>query len=457
MSSGSLRLRLMLGAALAVLAAMAIAWIAMTLLFARHIERRVASELTRDAMQLLARLALDADGRPHLGDTPADPRFDTPASGLYWQVSTKVGTLRSRSLWDASLPSITLRTDAREWSTRHAAGPFGRPLFLLERRVRIERLGRPVLVQLAHGEDELRSARAEFGRELALFLAVLWGVLLLAAWLQVRLGLLPLARVGEELASLRLNPAARMTRAYPREIAPLTEAINRLADAREKDLARARHRAADLAHSLKTPLSALKALSRRARDGGASDAAEGLDRVIASAAAAVEAELARSRAAAARLGHAASETAPERVAERVVGVLERTELGARLVFDIEVAAELRLRIAEGDLTELLGALSENAARFARRYVRIAGSQDGDGVVLCVEDDGHGLDISAETALMRGGRLDEVGPNHDGLGLSIVRDLVEATGGTIALDRSPFGGLRVTLRWPDTGDARKAGA
>jgi len=138
-------------------------------------------------------------------------------------------------------------------------------VLLLERTVRPDRKGAPVLVQLAQDLASIRQSRQEFGRELALFLLLLWAVLLAAAWAQVQLGLRPLARVREELANLRQNPEQRLRAQHPSEIEPLTTAINALADAREKDLAAARRRAADLAHGLKTPLAALSAQSRRAR------------------------------------------------------------------------------------------------------------------------------------------------------------------------------------------------
>jgi signal transduction histidine kinase len=69
------------------------------------------------------------------------------------------------------------------------------------------------------------------------------------------------------------------------------------------------------------------------------------------------------------------------------------------------------------------------------------------VDIAIDDDGPGLDPALrETVLRRGVRADESGPGS-GFGLSIVRDLVELYGGAVTLERSPLGGLRVTLRLP----------
>src|SRR5690606_38872887 len=150
-----------------------------------------------------------------------------------------------------------------------------------------------------------------------IFLAILWLALSLAAWVQVALGLRPLARLRTALDKLRRSPSERLAAEGPAEVQPLVDAINALADAREADLDRARRRAADLAHGLKTPLAALAAQSRRARGDGATEAADGLDRAIAAVRAAIEGELARTRIASVRREEGLS--CPARaVAEQVV-------------------------------------------------------------------------------------------------------------------------------------------
>lgn len=449
MKPRSLRKRLLIGAAVAIFAALAAGWVAMTLLFERHIERRVESELTRHALQLVGALRLGTDNVPLIDASPVDPRFEAPVSGLYWQLSTPAGTSRSRSLWDQALPTH-VGAQADEWTTRIARGPFEQELLLLERGVRPDRGGAEVLVQLGYDVKALRAARAEFGLELALFLTILWVILSAAAWLQVHLGLRPLDRVRDQVHALQSNPAARLVNADVREIEPLTQAINALAEAREKDLVWARRRAADLAHGLKTPLAALAAQSRRAREAGAIEAADGLDRAISSATAAVETELTRIRVATIRQTAGNAQCSPREIIERLVGVVERTDFGAELVFEVDISEQMRVPVTAEDLAELMGALIENAARFARRQVRIRGASSPH-LALSVEDDGPGLGgARLEEMLIRGGRVDETGGGH-GLGLSIARELAEATAGKIDLQRSPLGGLAVVVAWRPTRD------
>nr|WP_272876096.1 ATP-binding protein [Neoroseomonas soli] len=161
----------------------------------------------------------------------------------------------------------------------------------------------------------------------------------------------------------------------------------------------------------------------------------------------VERELARARAA--QAGGAPRQAAPALVARQVVEVLRRTPRGQELAWTVEVPADLVVHADAQDLAEMLGNLAENAAKWAREGVRLAGACDEGKpgvVVLAVEDDGPGIaEDRTEEALARGGRLDTTKPGT-GLGLAIVGDLAEAYGGALGLGRSErLGGLKAEIR------------
>lgn len=454
MIARSLRWRLLFGAAAAILAALVVAWLFMTLLFERHLERQLQAEITRDALALVAEISFGADGRPLLASEPTDARMLKPAGGYYWQVNTDSGTLTSRSLWDETL-AVPSDPPSDDWRLRRMPGPFEQPVAVLERSLSVDADHPPVVVQVAQDTRPLRSARAELGRELAIFLVVLWAVLSAAAWLQVSLGLRPLRRVRGDLAALQDSASARLPVSNLTEIQPLSEAINALADARERDLEQARRRASDLAHGLKTPLAALAAQSRRAREAGAEAAADGMDRAVAAIGTTIDAQLARARIAV-RGPKARRVTDVRPAVERLVDVLEHTEKGGQLAFAIDVPASMQLLIEPEDLSEILGAVLENAVNYARRQVRISGHAGADWTRLSIEDDGPGIASDrVGHALLRGGRLDESG-NGTGLGLSIARELVQASGGTIALSDATTGGLKVEFSWtaPKPAPARR---
>lgn len=447
MIARSLRWRLLAAAAAAILLALAIAWAFMTVLFQRHLERRLQAEMTRDALALVAALSLDTRGVPRLAVQPADPRLHTPAGGYYWQVSAAGGMLRSRSLWDSTL-DVPADIPEDGWRLAHRSGPFGQPVGVLERKLVLESDRPPLRVQFAQDASPLVAARVEFGRELALFLAGLWCVLVAAAWLQVRVGLRPLIRVQHDLVALEQRADVRLPAARLREVQPLVEAINALADARQQDLRRARRRAADLAHGLKTPLAALAAQGRRAREAGAVAAADGMDRALSAIRLVVEGELASARAQ--RLGEVrGAGVAVREVAERVANVLEHTANGEAIMFDVDVPTTLVLPMMEEHLAELLGAVMENAARHARRQVAVLADSGAGWVRLTIEDDGLGMSNEQRHGF-NGANLKVDQFEGGGLGLLIARDLANAAGATLQLETAALGGLRVVVCWLDKG-------
>jgi len=120
---------------------------------------------------------------------------------------------------------------------------------------------------------------------------------------------------------------------------------------------------------------------------------------------------------------------------------------SQLDLDWDAAAGLRLPWDREDLLELLGNLLDNACKWAETQVLLSISVQAGGYRLSVDDDGPGIaEEQRESVLDRGSRLDEQVAGH-GLGLGIVRDIVDAWGGSIRLLESPLGGLRVLVELP----------
>ncbi|MNZ90993.1 Virulence sensor histidine kinase PhoQ [compost metagenome] len=99
------------------------------------------------------------------------------------------------------------------------------------------------------------------------------------------------------------------------------------------------------------------------------------------------------------------------------------------------------------MLELLGNLLDNACKWAESQVILTIRAGEDGYSLMVDDDGPGIaEDKRNGVLSRGARLDEQVAGH-GLGLGIVRDIVEAWDGRLSLQDSPLGGLRVRIDLP----------
>jgi signal transduction histidine kinase len=441
----SLRLRLALAGALAVLAALGLAAFGLSQLFGAHVERRAVAEMGVQLDQVLAGLERGPDGLTVARD-PADPRFDRPYGGLYWQIEGPDGVERSRSLWDAALelPADTL--GAGGVHVHHLPGPDGDALLVLERSVTLPaRLGGgSARAAVAMSAADLDAARRAFVADLLPYLGLLALALTAAGWAQLWVGLRPLGGLGARVAALRAGRAERMGADWPQELRPVAGEIDALLAAREAESARARARAADLAHGLKTPLQALMGEAARLRATGAESEAEGIEETARAMRRIVDRELARARTAA-RAGDASADARD--VAEKLVAVLRRMPDGARLDWRIDIPAGTRVALDPADLSEALGALAENAARHARSRVALsARAQEGE-VLLGVTDDGPGIPPERRTALRaRHGHADETGT---GLGLAIAAEIAEAAGGRLTLsDADP--GLTATLALPSTG-------
>ena len=443
MRRSSLAFRLVALAALWSAAVLLLGGLVLSGLFRDSVERAFDARLAVLLEGLVAAAEIDPQAGLELTRSPGEPRFEQPLSGWYWQIEGGVELLRSRSLWDGRLDLPALRDGGTGGET--LAGPAQQQLRLVQRRIYLPEAEAPFLFAVAGDRTEIEAEIDGFNATLAWALALLVAGLVAAVLIQVRIGLLPLRRLGQELASIRAGGRERLDEALPAEIAPLAHELNALIDHNAEVVERARTHGGNLAHGLKTPLSVLLNDAGRASGPLAQSVrrqAEAMQRQI-------DHHLVRARAAAtARVIGARTELGP------VVGDLVRTigRIHARRGIEIEakLAPALAFRGERQDLEEMLGNLLDNACKWARREVCLTARAEAGRLVVTIDDDGPGLAAQERDAVLaRGTRLDESVPGS-GLGLGIVKDIAQLYGGAIALEAAPAGGLRARLALPAAG-------
>ncbi|MCE6957803.1 HAMP domain-containing histidine kinase [Cereibacter sphaeroides] len=445
MSRQSLRLRLGLVGGLSILGALALSVIGLTLLFERHVQRVAVADLEARSYSVAAMIEMTAPHRAGFRPAPVDPLYEQPFSGHYWQLELGPDTRRSRSLWDVTLPRIGLPLPPGTARVLDMTGPEARPLLAFETWLSVDDGASTVPVRIVVATDRaaLDEARSGFLRDLLPYSAALGLLLVLAFWAQLTVGMRPLTAVSDRVAALRSGRIARMGTSLPAEVLPLAGEIDTLLSDRDGELLRARNRAADLAHGLKTPLQALLGDAAHLRERGDRDLADSIETIATGMRGLVERELRRATI--------QSDRRPLRanlltIVSGVVNVLRRTPDGAALSWEVDIAADLELRIDPDDLAEAFGALAENAARHATGRVAVQARAEAGMATIRLSDDGPGAPADAMRDLVRRGFRADERAGGQGLGLAIAGEIVEAAGGALSFSNDGPG-LEVLLKLP----------
>ncbi len=259
----------------------------------------------------------------------------------------------------------------------------------------------------------------------------------------MRRGLSPFDELRARLTNVRNGSEKRLEGRYPSEVQPLVNDLNALLDHRDEVVRRALGKAGDLAHGLKTPLAVLVLEAQRAENDGQHELAAEMRMQLDRMRRQIDYHLAHARAAASGSTLGARNSVLDS-ATALARTLLRLHADRGLTIDVRVDPDHTVQVQREDLDEMLGNLLDNACKFARSRVVITSSVNGSSVLITVDDDGPGLEPTLRAAvLQRGVRADEAAPGS-GFGLAIVRDLAELYGGSIALERSPQGGVRAGL-------------
>jgi signal transduction histidine kinase len=219
-----------------------------------------------------------------------------------------------------------------------------------------------------------------------------------------------------------------------------------LLDEKAQALDRARARAADLAHGLKTPLTAILQVAETLPPDTGGPIAEHVAMIRRRA----DRQLQR-----ARMGVGRSEGgALDVIAAKLVNVIAAIPASRKLKWQVDVADGLATPIDTADLAEALGNILDNARKWARSEVRLTARRRHSEIVIEVADDGPGIAAQdLERILERGVHAGDP-ESETGLGLTISREIAEAYGGSLALERSPEGGLLARIVLPAAAAARR---
>jgi signal transduction histidine kinase len=447
MRTDSLAFRLVAGAALWVVVALAACGVLLSHLFAQSVERGFDTRLQVFLDDLIAESRAGEGGKVEVAHALGEPRFNEPYSGWYWQVSGPDGAMqRSRSLWDMTLDmrpgKVGEEDEPNDLENFGIDGPDGRKLRVVARDVTLPDLSSRLNFAVAAEDSEISREVAHFDQALAYSLTALGLGLISAVVIQVYFGLLPLRRLRVALAAIRTGRAKRLEGRFAAELQPLAEELNALLTHDAAVVECARTHVGNLAHALKTPLAVLGNEAAVAQG----PLAQQVARQTAVMLRQVDHYLARARAAATG-GLLGARTAVLPVTEDLKRTLERIHVERRILIEVAGDSAAAFRGEREDLEEMLGNLMDNGCKWARSKLAVAVERADGRVVIVIEDDGAGLTPEErEQVFERGRRLDEAMPGS-GLGLSIVRDIAELYGGSVTLDAGANGGLKVTLVLP----------
>jgi len=275
----------------------------------------------------------------------------------------------------------------------------------------------------------------------------LFGALLLLQRSIVQRGLAPLEQVRRELPRLARGDISHLPLDAPAEVQPLVIELNRLLDLLNQRQQRARHALGNLAHALKTPLTALTQLADQPPPGADDkDFWQDLRQQIEHIRRLTERELKRARIVGSLVPGQRVLLAGE-IAD-LTEILGRIHRDRALRFDLRISPDSAFPGDRDDLLELLGNLLDNACQWAKLVVRLSADATAEDLRLRIEDDGPGCPPDQlESLQQRGTRIDESRAGH-GLGLAIIGDIVAQYGGTLRLGRSgDLGGFLAEVALP----------
>jgi two-component system sensor histidine kinase PhoQ len=440
----SLRSRLILAASLILTIFIVFAGYTLDRAFYESAEAGLQENLNTQLTLLLAGTEVDNPNDIDMPTRLLETKFSLPSSGLYAFIVNEKGKI----LWK-SLSTVGVRLPS--------------PIKLPHGEQRLQRISvdnenfylksSGILWYTKTGAVPLTfniiTDLTEFNNQISEYRQTLWGwliglaaILLIVQIIILFWGLTPLKRVVKELNAIESGNQERITQTYPTEILRLTDNINGLLEHEHTQQTRYRNALADLAHSLKTPLAVLSGALHEIKDEiqqqSLYEQIQRMDHIISH-------QLQRAATAGSSPIRKSIEIEP--LVNKICRALDKVYAEKQIKFDLHLPADLTVRVDEGDIMEVIGNVLDNACKWCTQRVRISASLKDKRARFTIADDGPGIQDSAiEHIIQRGGRMDQTMPGQ-GIGLSVVQEIVTAYNSKLAITQSDLGGAAFSFDFP----------
>ena len=369
----------------------------------------------------------------------AEPRLSQADSSLYAQISRPEQGIvwRSDSLLDAQLP--TPATGLGEFRfLDQAAQQSARLQMSFGVSWETDAGDVPFTIHVAELADSYLKRVRRYERALWIWLGALGSALVMLLLAVLAWVLKPLKKVSTQVGEIEQGGRQRFDEDYPQEVSQLTQNLNQLLSFEEKRITRHKEVLGNLAHSLKTPIAVLSGINYSEKNARQVNTQIDTMRNI------IEYQL-QSASAVGRRRFAKPIEISE-LSQQVLSSLTKLYQDKAISVDANIPESLVFYGDKGDWMELIGNLLDNAFKWTKSSVKLSitplssrnGKSSRKGVCLRVEDDGPGIDAQVKkTILERGVRLDSQTPGH-GLGLHIVKGIIEAYDGDIKIENLSVG-------------------
>jgi two-component system sensor histidine kinase PhoQ len=282
----------------------------------------------------------------------------------------------------------------------------------------------PMTLHIIKDKTQLAQIISDFKQQLWTWLILLMVLLVLVQMAWLKWTLKPLHLLQQELADVEKGECRQLQQDYPQELQQVTNQLNLLLTTEQNQRQRYRNALSDLAHSLKTPLAVIQ--SQQDLSLSSQEQLTLINQMI-------EHQLKRAQSAGQAAWHLGINIAP--VAKKLVNTLTKIYQEKRLLINCNIDENVSFKGDEADLMEILGNLLDNACKAAKSQVNLKAHIINDKLEISIADDGNGITLNKrKEILQRGMRADSYQQGY-GIGLAIVRDLVDSYQGQLTVVNS----------------------